>query len=286
MIAERGHDFMGQIQLIATYLDGTFLMCEDTPHPENVKMVEKCHAHGIRVCACSGRPWPAIEKIALEAGLDDFCVTNNGASVVNIHTGEIRYRNRFDEVSMRKLIEVGLSLHCESVHVAGHKGMHVYNMDGSIETEKPSFMGMEEWNSFHFYPTLEQMLQAAADDAERVIFGRPQAHGFQEIYDRCNPITPVEVTSTETLYFVEITPAYGTKAEAIAVLAGIYDCKPENVLALGDGFNDLHMLLWAGTGVAMGNADARLKAVADMTTDTNRNAGFAKAVERIVFAGK
>ena len=119
-----------------------------------------------------------------------------------------------------------------------------------------------------------------------MIFGHPQAQGFQEIYDRCNPITPVEVTSTETLYFVEITPEYGTKAEAISVLAGIYDCKPENVLALGDGFNDLHMLLWAGTGVAMGNADARLKAVADMTTDTNRNAGFAKAVERIVFAGQ
>ena len=43
------------------------------------------------------------------------------------------------------------------------------------------------------------------------------------------------------------------------------------------------MLLWAGTGVAMGNADARLKMIADMTTDTNRNAGFARAVEQIVF---
>ena len=54
--------------------------------------------------------------------------------------------------------------------------------------------------------------------------------------------------------------------------------KPENVMAFGDSYNDMHMLMWAGTGVAMGNADARLKSIADVVTDTNTNAGVAKAM--------
>ena len=41
------------------------------------------------------------------------------------------------------------------------------------------------------------------------------------------------------------------------------------------------MLAWAGTGVAMGNADERLKAVADYVTDTNKNAGVAQAIYKI-----
>ena len=41
------------------------------------------------------------------------------------------------------------------------------------------------------------------------------------------------------------------------------------------------MLAWAGTGVAMGNADERLKAVADTVTDTNKNAGVAQAIYNI-----
>ena len=43
----------------------------------------------------------------------------------------------------------------------------------------------------------------------------------------------------------------------------------------------MYMLAWAGTGVAMGNADQRLKDLADYVTDTNVNAGVAKAIYEI-----
>ena len=55
--------------------------------------------------------------------------------------------------------------------------------------------------------------------------------------------------------YLEIGAKDGTKAEALTVLTDIYNVKPENVMALGDNYNDLYMLAWAGTGVAMGNAD-------------------------------
>ena len=50
-------------------------------------------------------------------------------------------------------------------------------------------------------------------------------------------------------------------------------------MACGDGDNDLEMLKAVGVGVAMGNADAAVKAAADYVTDTNEEEGVAKAVE-------
>ena len=78
---------------------------------------------------------------------------------------------------------------------------------------------------------------------------------------------------------IEVTAKNGTKAEALSVLADIYNCSPENVMALGDSFNDLHMLLWAGTGVAMGNATEPAKAAADYITDDVDHDGIMNALK-------
>ena len=87
---------MAEIKLIATDLDGTFLKGGHTPHPENIKAVRACQEAGIRVCACTGRNWAECRKIVEEVGFDDFCAVNNGAAIVEVKTGELRYRNRFD----------------------------------------------------------------------------------------------------------------------------------------------------------------------------------------------
>jgi hydroxymethylpyrimidine pyrophosphatase-like HAD family hydrolase len=55
-----------------------------------------------------------------------------------------------------------------------------------------------------------------------------------------------------------------------------------DVIAFGDGLNDHEMLKWAGRGVAMGNADAATKAVADEITASNDDDGVALVVERLL----
>jgi hydroxymethylpyrimidine pyrophosphatase-like HAD family hydrolase len=65
-------------------------------------------------------------------------------------------------------------------------------------------------------------------------------------------------------------------------LGEILGIKREEIMACGDSFNDLEMLVEAGIGVAMGNAEEDLKTVADYITDTNDNDGVAKAIEKFV----
>ena len=56
----------------------------------------------------------------------------------------------------------------------------------------------------------------------------------------------------------------------------------EEIIAFGDGENDMEMLQFAGIGVAMGNATDELKAQADYVTDTNENDGVAKAIRHFM----
>ena len=56
----------------------------------------------------------------------------------------------------------------------------------------------------------------------------------------------------------------------------------DNVMTLGDAGNDLHMIKYAGLGIAMGNAFDEVKEAADYITDSNDNDGVAKAIEKFI----
>ena len=60
----------------------------------------------------------------------------------------------------------------------------------------------------------------------------------------------------------DVIPAGGGKAAAIGKVLEYYQLRPSQAMAFGDGFNDIEMLRTVGTGVAMGNADPRVKAIA------------------------
>lgn len=78
--------------------------------------------------------------------------------------------------------------------------------------------------------------------------------------------------------------AYGsTKREGVERLAKMLGVKREEIVAFGDNSNDIGMLQWAGTGVAVGNAAESVQAAADMVTARNDEGGFAKALEKILF---
>lgn len=279
---------MANIKLIATDLDGTFMVDFKTPHPQNVRILEKCKRHGIAFCICTGRNWRGIRDLVAAVPFDQFCVINNGAAIYDTKTHTLRYRNRFAPETAREIMDI------LSVYKNAHVGVSTTDSTHVVESrmeegarrrwlarakENPEWAG-----GFFMHDSVDELMEACKDDIQRITIGIDLiAPGkLEEVYKKLANIVDVEITSGMAGH-MEISAKDGTKAEALSVLADIYGAKPENVLALGDNYNDMHMLLWAGTGVAMGNADDRLKGVADYVTDTNVNAGVAKAIERIVF---
>lgn len=84
-------------------------------------------------------------------------------------------------------------------------------------------------------------------------------------------------------YFLELVPPGIDKARSLAVLLERLGLTREEMVAMGDGYNDLSMIRFAGMGVAMANAQEPVRKAADYITLSNDEDGVAVAVERLFF---
>jgi Cof subfamily protein (haloacid dehalogenase superfamily) len=82
--------------------------------------------------------------------------------------------------------------------------------------------------------------------------------------------------------FLEIMDPRATKADALQVIARHYNIDQNEVMVVGDSYNDLAMIKWAGIGVAMGNACNAVKEAADFITASNEEEGVAEALRRLI----
>ena len=87
-------------------------------------------------------------------------------------------------------------------------------------------------------------------------------------------------------YFLELVPLGIDKAQSLAVLLDKLGMKREEMVAIGDGYNDLSMIQFAGLGIAMANAQEPVKKAADYITLSNDEDGVAAAVEKFFLVEK
>ena len=83
-------------------------------------------------------------------------------------------------------------------------------------------------------------------------------------------------------FFLEVLPLGIDKAKRLEFLLNHLGLKREELMACGDGFNDLSMIKYAGLGVAMSNAQPVVKEAADYVTLSNEEDGVAAAVKKFI----
>ena len=93
----------------------------------------------------------------------------------------------------------------------------------------------------------------------------------------------MEIASSKPQY-IEITSANTTKGRALKWLAEFFGISPAEVLAIGDGNNDVSMLQAAGIAVAVGNASPAAKEAASYVTNPSWEHGVAEAIRKFVLA--
>lgn len=91
---------------------------------------------------------------------------------------------------------------------------------------------------------------------------------------------------TYTCKHIDVMKKDCTKANAIKILIDYLHIKKEEVIAIGDGGNDIPMFKIAGFKIGMGNASDYVKSKVDYITDTNNNDGVAKALEYVFYKGE
>lgn len=91
---------------------------------------------------------------------------------------------------------------------------------------------------------------------------------------------------TYSCKYIDVMKEGSTKANAIKTLIDYLNISKKEVIAIGDGGNDIPMFEIAGYKIVMGNANEYVKSKADYITDTNNNDGVAKALEYVFYKGE
>jgi Cof subfamily protein (haloacid dehalogenase superfamily) len=265
-------------KIIALDLDGTLLNTDKTISQENKSAITRAREAGHHVVITTGRPLKAIEHILDELnlhGADEYSITFNGGLVQN-NAGEIFSKSSFDYSDIVRLAKVAKSFDLPFSILSDHT---VYELDPrSWYRETSPFLDFED-------VTLEQI-------ADLPVYNKAVSAFTPEKIDAALGAFPKEVFEDFEIFksrdmLLEWMPKGVVKSTGLAQLADLLGVAQDDVIAVGDEANDASMIAWAGVGVAMGNAVAEIKAMADVVAPrTNDQAAIAWVIDHLVFGNE
>lgn len=263
-------------KLIAIDMDGTLLKEDKTISKETLKAIKRAREKGIRVVLASGRPLegirPYLEKLDL-VKRDEYVLSYNGALVQNILTGEIVTGNTLKGIDYKKLYEESkerkVNIHAFTKQGCITPKLSIYTeIEGSVNNIPITVTPVEAIGNEE--PVMKVMLVDEEKKLDRAIEELPK-----ELYDKYTILRSAPI-------FLEFLHKESNKGEGVKALAELLGLKPSEVICIGDAGNDLHMIEYAGLGVAMGNGSEEIKAVADYITKSNEEDGVAHVINKFI----
>ncbi len=260
------------VQLVAIDLDDTLLDSKLHISPRCADDIQALREQGVLVTLATGRMYRSALRYAEELGMDLPLITYQGALVKHTRTGEILYFRPVGEMAaqvMEFLKAQGIYFHTyfdDRLCVENHSPEAIaYSQLAGVElTLWPDLI-----TASRTQPTLKIM--AISEQTSRLdpVEADLKTRFGEELY----------ITRSK-MHYLEIMHRDANKARALQLVAEHYGIPQTDVLAIGDSYNDLGMLAWAGLGVAVGNAPPLVKAAADHVTLSNDEDGVAEALER------
>ena len=273
-----------RIGLIAVDMDGTLFNPETKISEENAQALRDAIQRGIKVAICSGRMPEDIDHYAVAAGLDCWICGGNGCRIHDAPYGNLVEEHLLDAKTARAC--VGLLERYDA------RGLVVHAAAGTdlILSSIPEDEWYADWlrrRASRGRPPILSGWAALREAAERgilykmlVTFELEEDDGaLAEAVAQLRALPGVDITSSWENNF-EVMPAGINKGTALAKLAARLGVPQGSVMAIGDQENDREMLLWAGYGIAMGNATPQIKAISRFVTSDNARHGVAEAVRR------
>jgi hydroxymethylpyrimidine pyrophosphatase-like HAD family hydrolase len=246
-------------RLVALDIDGT-VVDHDGALPEAVrKAVGRVLDADVPVVLATGRSWHGTRPVFDELGLPPgHSVASNGAVVVSYPPQEIRKAVTFDPREViKKVVQFA-----PGTLIAVEEIGRGYRLNGH-------FPGGDLTGEM----VIESIEQLSARPVTRIILRDPD-RSDEDFTSLARHLGLQGVT-----YFVgwsawlDIAPLGVNKASGLQDVADDLGVDPTDVLAFGDGRNDIEMLRWAGRGVAIGDAPEDVQQAADVVTDTFADGG-------------
>jgi Cof subfamily protein (haloacid dehalogenase superfamily) len=282
------------IRLIALDLDGTLLTSRGQVSERNRRALEAARRGGARVALVTGRRFRDARPLALELGLDVPLISHNGALTKHARTLENVAVFLLPLAEAHDVLRIGRAHEMDAMVSDDPQGKGLLVYDHMRDDNQPlaryiawsrRIHGPEADEAVRRVPSLSDYLDhAPVHISFSGTVGQMQALGEKL---KCEMDGRVKVFCTvypkQDFALLDILHPSASKGTGVAATAVEYGLTPDEVMAVGDNFNDLEMLHYAGTAVVMGNADAALHNIAGFhATATNDEDGVALAIERFV----
>lgn len=260
-------------KLIAIDLDDSLLGSDLAISTTNKKAIRDVVAQGTIVTIATGRMLKAAIPFVEQLELDVPVITYQGAMIVHSRTKEILYDC---PVPLRYAQEIVSLAHKEQIHAQvfiDDEYYFEYNNQYSQLYYQISHIHGKEVGLLATFLTKVPTKVLLIDTPEKIReMGIRMKVRFKD---------ELEVAISKPNY-LEFTHPAATKGNAVEFLAKSLEISREQVIAIGDSYNDISMIQYAGIGVAMGNAPDEVKAAADYITGDNNSDGVAQVIQKLV----
>lgn len=260
-------------------LDGTLTNSEKKITQKTKEAIMQMQEKGHVVVLASGRPTPGVLPVAKELKLGEnggYILSYNGAKIIECSSDEVVYQQTLPKDIVPELFEMAEELGI---------GLMTYGKEGAITNmHRDEYMELEaRINSISLNPY--------ENPAEHINF----------LVNKCLGTAPIDIApeiekkyarkfgkrisvSRSEPFFIELVPLGVDKAASLAKLCEVLGCTKDDMVACGDGFNDISMIEFAGLGVAMENAQEPVKEVADYITLSNDEDGVAHVIQKFILS--
>jgi Cof subfamily protein (haloacid dehalogenase superfamily) len=264
--------------LIATDVDGTLLNGKDRITRRTREAIQAAMADGVQFVLATGRPPRWIPPVVSELGFAPMAVCANGAVVYDAATDRVISARTLSVDTLAELAEISL----RSVPGAGLAAERVGN--SAHDSATPQFVSAPGYEHAWLNPDNTEVSFADVLSAPAVKLlvrkpGMPSSELAAALAKHVGVLGDITYSTNDGL--VEISPIGISKAIGLQEVARPLDISAEDTVAFGDMPNDVPMLLWAGHGVAMGNAHPEALAAANEVTESNDDDGLARVLERL-----
>ncbi len=258
---------------IALDLDGTLTNHDKVVTPKTREALLKAASQGAVIILASGRPTYGIEPVAecLELNKQGgYILSYNGGNIVNAKTGE----KLFSQFLPDEVIPELYAYAEENGHaLLGYAGNEIITEmpDDQYVKEESRINKMNIRKVDNLFESLEPHPTKLLMTGDPTLMLKAEEELVEKLGDRMDIFRSAP-------FFLELVPKGIDKAKSLTRLLTKINLTPADLIAFGDGYNDLSMLKLAGMGVAMENAAPEVRAEADYVTLSNEEDGVAAAL--------
>lgn len=263
---------------IALDLDGTLTNDKKEVTPLTRQALLTAQENGAHIILASGRPTYGIEPVAQCLELDKrggYILSYNGGKIIDCRTKNELFAQYLPSDIIPVLYDYAKT---HGYALLGYTGK-------DIITESPEDVYVAEESRINKMPVrrVDNLLDSLdAHPAKLLMTGDPKktAKAVEEISELVGERMDVYRSAP---FFVELVPRGIDKAQSLRRLLAQLNLTPNDMIAFGDGYNDLSMLRLAGMGVAMSNAAPEVRSEADYVTLSNEEDGVAAAIDKLCY---